>query len=74
MKVGGEVLDKAKRPINEQGEKIFDDILPVISATECTGLVQSAPTTSEEVESFNNIYDIPLSENDGSEDVKKKKD
>lgn len=45
----------------------YADINDVASFNECTGLTQFIPETEHEVESFRDMYDIPLS----AENVKK---
>jgi hypothetical protein len=57
-------MDKTKKPISPQGEKIYDDILPVISATECAGLLPTPPETDGDINSYTDIYDIPLAKED----------
>lgn len=32
----------------------------VASSTDCTGLIPSAPVTENEVDSYNELYDVPL--------------
>lgn len=34
---------------------------PVASATDCTGYVQRVPENSDEAESYEEIYDVPVS-------------
>ena len=38
----------------------LDEMNTVASATECTGLIQIPPTNAEELESYTEIYDIPV--------------
>lgn len=52
--------DKYKRPIDQDGNALFDELYPVASAMECTGLIPAAPATTAEVDSYSDIYDIPL--------------
>lgn len=40
---------------------IFDDPSVVASGTECTGLIPAAPVDGSEIDSYSQIYDIPLS-------------
>lgn len=39
----------------------FDEPFSVASATECTGLMPFAPGDTSEIDSYEDIYDIPLS-------------
>lgn len=43
------------------GREIFDDLFNVASGMECTGLIPSAPYDANEIRSYSDIYDIPLS-------------
>lgn len=52
--------DKDKRPIDQEGDELFDELYPVASAMECTGLIPAAPASTAEVDSYSDIYDIPL--------------
>ena len=40
---------------------IFDDPFVVASGMECTGLIPAAPFDDSEIDSYSQIYDIPLS-------------
>lgn len=40
-------------------EDSFFDSESVVSATECTGLIQTPPSSVDEAESYGKIYDIP---------------
>ncbi|MBS1348401.1 MAG: hypothetical protein HP052_02870 [Firmicutes bacterium] len=44
-------------------DSFFDKEQIVASMTECTGLTQVPPFDLEEVDSYTDIYDIPLSSN-----------
>lgn len=44
-------------------DTLFDELFPVASTMECTGLIPAAPTSTAEVDSYSEIYDIPLSKN-----------
>lgn len=51
-----------KKPYNTEDEReLFDNELFVSSATDCTGLIPAAVTEESEIESYSEIYDIPLS-------------
>ena len=53
---------KDPRPYNVQGiQKLDEDEFFVASATECTGMIPAAPDSAAEVESYGEIYDVPLS-------------
>lgn len=43
------------------GREIFDDLFNVASGMECTGLIPAAPYNADEIRSYSDIYDIPLS-------------
>ncbi len=52
-----------KRPIDyEDDDELFDDIFPVASSCECTGLMPFAVHDESEIKSYGRIYDIPLSD------------
>ncbi len=46
----------------EGSKKLFNDEFTVASATECTGLIPSSPETESQVDSYSEIYDIPLAD------------
>lgn len=51
-----------KRPVNpEDGMELFDESFAVASSTECTGMIPTPATTDQEIESYGEIYDVPLS-------------
>ncbi|MCI9415385.1 MAG: hypothetical protein HFJ79_09470 [Clostridiales bacterium] len=52
--------DKVRLPLDDKNEQLFDEMYPVASSMECTGLIPAAPATESEVESYSEIYDIPL--------------
>ena len=52
-----------KRKITSDTDSFFDKEQNVASMTECTGLTQVPPFDLDEVESFTDIYDIPLASN-----------
>ena len=55
---------KTKLPYNpEANEELFDQMFEVASSTECTGLFPTPPMTDEEINSYSNIYDVPLTKN-----------
>lgn len=45
--------------------ELYDDMLSVMSSTECTGLIPSAPADESELDSYSQIYDIPFSSDPG---------
>lgn len=52
---------KPVRPIDqEDGRELFDNMMHVASAGECTGMIPSAQCMDDEAESYSEIYDIPL--------------
>ncbi len=51
--------EKDKRKLRLQDEDSFFDAESVVSATECTGLIQTPPASVDEAESYNQIYDVP---------------
>ena len=42
--------------------EFYDEPCDVASATDCTGLIPTAPANPQEVESYEDLYDIPLSD------------
>ncbi|MGI5966328.1 MULTISPECIES: hypothetical protein [Anaerotruncus] len=66
---------KSAHPFDaDDGRDLFDDLFSVASATECTGLIPAAPADEPEVDSYSEIYDIPLSHekvNRGLQNIKK---
>lgn len=48
---------------NPLDEDDADSQFFVASSTDCTGLIPSAPSTENEVDSYNELYDIPLDKN-----------
>lgn len=59
-------MEKGKqtpRPFDADDEReLFDEQFSVASATECTGLIPTPPVTEPEVNSYSEIYDIPLAD------------
>ncbi len=56
--------DHKKMPVNPDTDQfMFENGFPVVSTTECTGLVPAAPVTSDEVDAYTNIYDVALTKN-----------
>ncbi len=51
---------KKPLPKDEEGRDLFDETFAVASTMECTGLIPAAPESTEEVDSYSEIYDIPL--------------
>lgn len=46
-------------PYSDEEDELFE---PVVSATECTGLIPAIPSTEEELESMEELYDLPINE------------
>lgn len=46
---------------NEDDREVYDELFEVASSMECTGLIPAAPESNAEVDSYSEIYDIPLS-------------
>lgn len=44
-------------------DDLYDENFAVASTMECTGLIPAAPASVQDVDSYNEIYDIPLSKN-----------
>lgn len=44
----------------EFADEFTDDLFSVASATECTGLCYAPPHDDAEVESYTDVYEIPL--------------
>jgi hypothetical protein len=53
---------KNKSNFGLNDEDTFFDAESVVSSTECTGLIQTPPSSVDEAESYGKIYDIPHSE------------
>lgn len=52
------------RPYDEEDqESLFDNLFSVASNTECTGLIPGTAVSDAELDSYSEIYDIPLSKN-----------
>ncbi|MCI8553719.1 MAG: hypothetical protein HFJ80_02080 [Clostridiales bacterium] len=47
-------------PLDQEDDELYDELYPVASSMECTGLIPAAPATESEAESYGQIYDIPL--------------
>lgn len=63
-------MDKPRgtRPYDAQDDdELFDESFTVMSSTECTGLIPSAPTDEAQIDSYAEIYDIPLSKDKTNE-------
>ena len=54
------MADKNTRPIDQQDDELFENLYPVVSSMECTGMIPAAPVNSAEADSYSDIYDIPL--------------
>lgn len=53
---------KKKTLLKLDDEDSFFSSESVVSSTECTGLIQTPPLSVDEAESYNEIYDVPHSE------------
>lgn len=51
------------RPVGPDEEALFDEEFPVASSTEATGMIPAAPAAPAQVESYSDIYDLPLAKN-----------
>ena len=47
----------------DEGDYLYDDPFSVASSMECTGLIPAAPESVSEMDSYSEIYDIPLTKN-----------
>ena len=51
----------SSRPYDDEDDReLYDELFAVASSMECTGLMPAAPATTAEVQSYSEIYDIPL--------------
>jgi len=58
-------MNEKRLPKNPDTDKtMFNNEFSVASATECTGLVPSAPEDRADVASYADIYDVALTAND----------
>lgn len=54
---------RAATPVEKEDQKaLFDHINAVASSTECTGLIPTPATDQEELDSYTDIYDVPLTD------------
>lgn len=61
------------RPYDMQDdEELYNEMMEVASATECTGLMPTPPITRSETKSYDKIYDIPLAEDEAVNEMKKR--
>ncbi len=52
-------------PYDEESDmELFNEMFPVSSSTDCTGLIPTAVTEDAELNSYGQIYDIPLSKDE----------
>lgn len=57
---------KAPLPYDNDTEReLYDNLLEVASATECTGLIPASPENAAETASYSDIYDVPLAAESG---------
>lgn len=61
-------LDKRKLKLKDK-DTFFEDE-SVVSATECTGLVQTPPASVDEADSYSEIYDIPHTKRKVNNDIR----
>ena len=57
------MFDEDKRKLKLKDEDSFFDSESVVPYTECTGLIQTPPSSDEEAEAYKKICDIPKPEN-----------
>ena len=58
-----EKKQKAETPVDRQDkEAIFRHLNAVASSTECTGLIPTPATDEAELDSYSDIYDVPLAD------------
>ena len=61
------------RPYDMQDdEELYDEMMEVASATECTGLLPTPPVSRPETKSYDKIYDIPLAKDESVNEMKKR--
>lgn len=54
-------MNKKSRKVDyENGHELFEDSFQVASMSDCTGLIPTIPETDIEINSYSQIYDIPL--------------
>lgn len=54
---------KAAAPVEKQDqEALFEHINAVASSTECTGLMPTPASDAAELDSYTEIYDVPLTD------------
>lgn len=51
--------NKQIAPKDDDDEYIYSCSDTVVSGTECTGLIQTPPTSEQEAESYTDLYTIP---------------
>lgn len=51
--------DEDKRKLQLQDEDSFFGSEGIVSSMDCTGLIQTPPTSEEEADAYTDIYDIP---------------
>lgn len=56
--------DIYKRKLRLKDEDSFFDSESVVPYTECTGLIQTPPSSEDEAEAYTKICDVPKPEND----------
>lgn len=61
----GKSKKQQTRPSDADDEMaLYDEMMEVAAATECTGLMPTPPTKQSEVDSYENIFDVPLAKDE----------
>ncbi|MCI8624417.1 MAG: hypothetical protein HFG26_12265 [Provencibacterium sp.] len=64
----------SQRPYHPDPEdELYNERFSVMSSTECTGLIPAAPVDEAEADSYQEIYDIPLSHEKPGEQLRQEK-
>lgn len=70
------MADKIKKGYPAYDDDKFYDMGPVVSSTDCTGLIPTPPASEAEAESYAEIFNIPQSTekvDNGLQNIKKTK-
>lgn len=63
--LGGDVLKNTPKQQHESDDEIlFQEMMSVASASECTGLMPAAPISNAQVDALREIYPIPPGQRD----------
>ena len=58
-----DALKNLHMPYDAEDDRVlYDDPFDVVSTTECTGLIPAAPASAAQVDSYSDIYDVPLAD------------